>query len=174
MQWTTTGRVCTSCNIFKDWTEFSDKHSKRYKHKQDVKIHQIKQPKCKSCANKETVKWRESQSPERLKDLYLRRMYNITYVQYTTLLESQNYTCKICQRELNTKFGMEALSPDTAVIDHCHTTGRVRGILCNECNRGLGYFKDNINSLAKAISYLSGEETSGKGVAHAIYHERTS
>lgn len=39
-------------------------------------------------------------------------------------------------------------------IDHCHTTGRVRGHLCNNCNKGLGHFKDNPDTLLKAIEYL--------------------
>ena len=51
--------------------------------------------------------------------------------------------CKICD------------DPDDLVIDHCHTTGRVRGILCRTCNGGLGFFKDNIKALAGAVLYLS-------------------
>lgn len=40
-------------------------------------------------------------------------------------------------------------------IDHCHTTGQVRGHLCSNCNKGLGHFKDNVSTLAAAITYLS-------------------
>src|SRR5574343_1034762 len=169
MKWTEEGRYCSVCDTFKVWSSFSDKKARRYREKESPQVHQLKQPKCKECANMEVIRWREAQSPERLKDLYLKRTYGITYLEYVSFLEDQDYCCKICSRELNTKFGMEALSSNTAVVDHCHTTGRVRGILCNECNRGLGYFKDNVNSLAKAISYLSEEESSGKGVAHAFY-----
>jgi hypothetical protein len=39
-------------------------------------------------------------------------------------------------------------------VDHCHTGGHVRGIICNECNRGLGYFRDSPNALRNAASYL--------------------
>jgi hypothetical protein len=39
-------------------------------------------------------------------------------------------------------------------IDHCHNTGKVRGLLCDHCNKGLGLFKDNIDYLNKAIEYL--------------------
>lgn len=57
--------------------------------------------------------------------------------------------CQICGVELTkdtTNTGM--------AIDHCHDTGKVRGVLCNRCNRGLGFFSDNINILHQAINYL--------------------
>lgn len=154
MKWNDSGRVCSVCGTFKGWDEFSEKGSKRYRNKPEVKTHQIKQPKCKCCANAEVSKWREAQSPERLKDLYLRRTYGITYSDYVRRLEDQEFSCGICYRELNTSLTMETLSPNTAVVDHCHATGRVRGILCNECNRGLGYFRDNAAALATAVKYL--------------------
>ena len=74
-------------------------------------------------------------------------------------LVSQHGKCKICTRELQ----LIALSGDSVVVDHCHVTGKVRGLLCNECNRGLGYFKDNIMSLTKAIEYLTEEDQSPEG-----------
>ena len=161
--------MCSVCDLFKDWGQFSDKKARRYKEKTETKVHQLKQPKCKVCANDEVKAWREKQSPERLKDLYLKRTYGISYSEYVGIIDNQNYCCAVCNRELDISLGIENLSSNTAVVDHCHDKGHVRGILCNECNRGLGYFHDNIQSLANAISYLTKEESLEKGVAHAFY-----
>lgn len=75
------------------------------------------------------------------------------------MLLYQSNRCPICSREFNfTKFG-----PDYPVVDHCHTSGNIRGILCNECNRGLGYFKDNIDNFMNAIKYLTETEQTSEG-----------
>lgn len=44
-------------------------------------------------------------------------------------------------------------------IDHCHSTNIIRGILCSNCNLGIGHFKDDIDLLKKAINYLKGDDT---------------
>jgi len=46
-----------------------------------------------------------------------------------------------------------------AHLDHCHTTGKIRGFLCQKCNHGLGLFNDSIQALKSAIEYLSYDET---------------
>ncbi len=75
------------------------------------------------------------------------RMYGITSVEYLKMAESQSGQCKICgTTEL---YGRTRLA-----IDHCHSTGRIRGLLCTKCNAGLGMFSDNIEKLTNAISYL--------------------
>ena len=61
--------------------------------------------------------------------------------------ELRNRTnCEICDRILG--------SGRDRAIDHCHDTGKIRGVLCNECNRGLGLLKDNKEILSNAIKYL--------------------
>jgi len=63
------------------------------------------------------------------------------------MFKLQNNSCKICLSELN-------LDSKDAHIDHCHTTNKVRGILCRNCNLALGLMKDNVISLENAIKYL--------------------
>lgn len=76
------------------------------------------------------------------------RLYGITEEQYQEILESQGHKCAICGTTDPQHYGR-------FVIDHCHTTGKVRGLLCNHCNRGLGAFMDNRQSLLSAINYLN-------------------
>ena len=78
----------------------------------------------------------------------LTKKYGITLEDYEVMLESQNHTCKICATG-------EPRGVGTWKVDHCHTTGKVRGLLCNNCNLGLGNFKDNTVVLAAAIKYLN-------------------
>lgn len=65
------------------------------------------------------------------------------------LLNNSNNKCYICNKQENLSKNHEILN-----IDHCHKTGIVRGLLCNNCNVGIGLFKDNIEILEKAILYL--------------------
>jgi hypothetical protein len=73
-----------------------------------------------------------------------RRRRNCTPEHYAMLLEQQQGQCKICG-----SFKGEELR-----IDHCHARGTLRALLCDNCNWGLGNFKDNQDILRKAIDYL--------------------
>ncbi len=77
----------------------------------------------------------------------IKRMFGITPEDYDRMFEDQRGVCAICSRE----------SPDgrRLHIDHCHASGRVRGLLCHDCNRGLGMFKDSQERLAAAVRYLA-------------------
>jgi hypothetical protein len=86
-------------------------------------------------------------------------MYGISLIDYENMFAYQNGKCKIC------KIDSSKLTK-ILVIDHCHKTGRVRGLLCDRCNVGLGSFKDDSMLLRSAASYLDSkeiddEETSG-------------
>lgn len=80
--------------------------------------------------------------------------YGMTVDAYRTLLEAQNGVCKICG-----KAETQPTKNGTAVrelsVDHDHRTGRVRGLLCNQCNIRLGMVDDNIELMRKMIDYLS-------------------
>jgi len=105
--------------------------------------------KCKSCRKGEEVLPRQIRASRRLPkaqklwEYHLRQHYGITPEDYNNILKSQDGKCKICK------------SSNKLHLDHCHSTGKVRGILCQSCNHGLGNFKDNLDLMKKGIEYLS-------------------
>lgn len=82
-------------------------------------------------------------------DWWLRSNYGIGLDDYYWLLEKQKGCCAICGVEKNSR-GRRWFD-----VDHCHATGKVRGLLCSECNHGIGALKDNIDTLQKAVIYLA-------------------
>ncbi len=84
---------------------------------------------------------------------FLRYKYNISLAQFNHLREQQKGLCKICGAVLEIKES-SSLRTKNVAVDHCHDTGKVRGLLCSMCNKGLGCFNDNIASLEAAILYL--------------------
>lgn len=95
--------------------------------------------------------WSLDKKRKATKRYQLKTLYNLTVNEYNKLVERQNGLCAICGKveTANNQYGMFPLS-----IDHDHITGKVRGLLCQRCNRMLGHAKDNINILKKAIKYL--------------------
>lgn len=90
------------------------------------------------------------------RDERLRRVYGISIEQYNEMLERQGGVCAICQgEETVTRAGtIRALS-----VDHCHATGRVRGLLCANCNTFIGMAEDDPVRLLAAMNYLAVEAT---------------
>lgn len=76
----------------------------------------------------------------------LLRKYGITSAQYDELLAAQNGVCAICRGP--------SVDGSALAVDHCHETGRVRGLLCANCNRGVGLFADDPDRLVAAAAYL--------------------
>lgn len=82
------------------------------------------------------------------RDGLLRRTYGISDDIYNSYFEAQDGRCAICgihQSKLNRRL----------FVDHCHTTGRVRGLLCYRCNTALGLFNDSEDQLNNALAYLA-------------------
>ena len=69
--------------------------------------------------------------------------YNLTLDQYDQMYQDQKGACKICSKNF-----------PRLCVDHCHDSGKVRGLLCNRCNLMLGQSLDNIDTLTNAIKYL--------------------
>lgn len=78
-----------------------------------------------------------------------KRRYGVCNKEYKKMLEQQCGQCAICGTNKPKTRGKTSFC-----VDHCHETGLVRGLLCSECNTGLGKFKDKIEFLEKAIEYL--------------------
>jgi len=83
---------------------------------------------------------------------YRMRKYGITEEQYEVLKVAQSNRCRICWQK-ETKVKREQVCE--LAIDHNHETGEVRGLLCDSCNRGLGFLKDDANLLREGANYLS-------------------
>ena len=82
----------------------------------------------------------------------LREKYGMTIKEYNDMLESQGNVCAICgESEQVLHNGL----PRLMAVDHNHSTGAVRGILCNNCNRLIGLAEEDTHLLEKAIAYLS-------------------
>lgn len=82
----------------------------------------------------------------RFRNSRLKYEYGITLEDYEIMYEEQNGVCAICEgTDMNRMLS----------VDHCHDTGRVRGLLCGTCNRALGLFKDSPELLKRAKEYVS-------------------
>ena len=106
----------------------------------------IRRHACKVCrSNVEKLRQRTDSYKIKRTDYSLKKAYGISSEEYQEKLKQQNYVCAICSKAQTTK---------ALAVDHCHTTGIIRSLLCGSCNTGLGQFKDNPELLLKAADYL--------------------
>lgn len=84
----------------------------------------------------------------------LKRRYGITAADYIALAEAQNDCCAICGLSFADARPQKNDQTQRLHVDHDHTTGKVRGLLCFRCNNGLGFFRDDISALEAAVAYL--------------------
>ena len=80
----------------------------------------------------------------------LKAKYGITAAQYDQMLEAQGHGCAICKR-------CECKSGKALAVDHSHETGKVRGVLCGDCNKALGLLGDSSELLTRAARYLEAQ-----------------
>lgn len=139
-------KICTQCGVEKPLTDF-------YKRSDTGK----ERANCKECFNARGVKYSQQNRKEHL--VRCRRAsfkkYGITESEFNLMMETQQCKCKICGTELVITKRHGEGSP--AHIDHCHESGKVRGLLCKKCNTGIGQFNDDCGLLARAIQYLMEE-----------------
>lgn len=131
-------RKCNKCNEVLSVTDFHIKVDKNNKHCR------FNSP-CKSCANiGRNINYQK---------LYQRKIkYNLSNEEYNLILKEQSYSCAICnihQDDYHKEFS----------VDHCHKTGKVRALLCNQCNSGIGFFRESTSIMKKAIDYIKKHKT---------------
>lgn len=135
-------KECVTCKITKPITEYHKNKNTRFGLSAN----------CKQCSLNHRISY---------KDTLLYKKYKLPNGQFNIMLKNQKNRCLICK---NT-FG--EMPSTMAVVDHCHETGVVRGLLCGFCNKSLGGFKDNPESLHSAFIYLQ-NNYHDKGIEYCI------
>ena len=160
-------QICTKCGEEKPVTKEFYQSNGRGGFRRDCK-------KCVNSRRRNNFKLKEEQNKKRreryrkdinyrlhLKGLRLKSTFGINLEKYEKMLEEQDFKCKICGKE-------EVSTSRTGqikglAVDHCHKhekeTGeiKVRGLLCENCNKGIGSLQDDINILKRAIDYIEKE-----------------
>lgn len=135
-------KTCSGCRIPKPVTEFNRDRSRA-----DGLSYR-----CRACVSaylasrKDEIRETRRKWAAKRQDRQQRLMYGLAEGQYAEMLEAQGGVCAICK---GTNSNGKRLA-----VDHCHDTGEVRGLLCNNCNGGLGFFGDDAERIRKAVAYL--------------------
>lgn len=90
--------------------------------------------------------------PSQYKNSQLLHAYGLTLEEYNTLLSSQNNGCAVCGKPETAKH--QGGKVRDLAVDHCHTTGKVRGLLCTKCNTALGLLEDSQEIIMKLFHYV--------------------
>lgn len=145
-------KLCYTCKKIKPIDEFNKNKKAKDGLQYNCKLCRIvlrSSPEKKQETAKRSKRHYESHK-DRYKNRNLKKLYGLTLEEYNKKLEEQDYCCSICYTILDGKI------PNTIpCIDHCHKTKKVRSLLCGNCNKLLGYAKENINILQEAIKYIN-------------------
>ena len=134
-------KKCTKCGILKDLSLFHKRPETKDGRRTD----------CKECCKKKKQElWASLPLEEKQKrntKLRLKYHYDLTVEEYNEKVKEQHNKCYIC--------GVEGgYNKKPLYVDHCHQTNKIRKLLCQHCNSGLGMFKDNPELLKKAVNYI--------------------
>jgi hypothetical protein len=127
-------KTCTKCKTEQPLSNFA----KQSKKKDGLRSQ------CKTCDQQYRDENRDA-----VRDYHYQNRYGISYADYKEKLKAQNNSCMICGSQHSENERMKTL-----VVDHCHTTGKVRGLLCHSCNVTLGAARESEDILISCISYL--------------------
>jgi hypothetical protein len=133
-------KQCTDCHRLKDLTEFHVNRSL------PGGLHYY----CKDCQNRRGAEWR-ARDPEHARAIVRKsqrkthkmRTYGLTNKMYEDMIVSQNGKCPICLKALK-----------RPSVDHCHSTGKIRGVLCRHCNSSISVFDNDPEAVERMVTYL--------------------
>jgi len=126
----------------------------RYNSNEEVRKRRLKAAKNWKDKNPDYMKNWQKTNPDKVKEYNLKKNHGLSLVQYRKLQLQQNNQCAICKK----------VEGDRLVVDHCHTTMTIRGLLCVGCNRGIGFFDDEPKKLTAAGDYLKRAAASPSGL----------
>ncbi len=151
-------RRCSKCETHKPVAGF---------YKRMVEGRMTLQSECKECLRQRSRnRYKElghvyHPDPTKKAEATIKYQYGLSWPDFINLFETQKGKCAICEIQILINFGVPKKEV-TLNIDHCHSTGRVRGLLCPKCNRALGTFKDSSVMLRKAADYLDNPPFKGE------------
>lgn len=141
------------------WTEANREHIRLYremtKEQRNARRRELyaQDAERRARARADVKRW-QTENPDKRKAQRLRK-HGVTLMQYQAMLTAQNGKCAICG------YADQSAPNFFPVVDHCHESKKVRGLLCMNCNQGLGKFKDDPERLRAAIAYLASHGSSG-------------
>ena len=130
--------ICSYCKKDKDISCFSNNKSRKTG----------KNTMCRECFKQYNANY----SPQKRRARGIRRAYGLGWDIYTRMYQEQNGKCAICNKDIKL-IGLMNIK-DGAHVDHDHKTDKIRGLLCSNCNSGIGHLQDSMELLQKAILYL--------------------
>ena len=149
-------KLCSGCKTEKTLAQFyrnignKDGHSYKCKMCKDVQAKVYRENNREKVAAMKAAQ--QVRYMDKLRDSYYQKAYGISLDDFNQLFKEQKGGCAIC----STTDYYSRMQYAKLIVDHCHKTGKVRGLLCKSCNIGLGEFKDDVSLLDNAIGYLIG------------------
>lgn len=136
-------KTCSKCGLDKNRSQFS----KRAGYGDGFNAW------CKSCHAGYMAEYSKEhphakQTPEQVRKANYRKIHGISVERYDEMLVAQGGKCAICQSTI------PGNNVRNFAIDHCHTTGNKRGLLCRPCNTALGLFRDSPDTMERAAEYV--------------------
>ena len=157
---------CAECRKITNAKKFAKKQAKvnalpkeEYIKYRDEQNRRVKEDRA---ANPQMYRDWENRCREKKKEHYqlreIEKRYGMTPGQYDQMLIAQNYKCEICKKE-ETRASRTVGEISRLCVDHCHSTGKIRSLLCHDCNTGIGKFKESIEIIDAVRNYLERHQT---------------